>query len=62
MGLEEIYCAGAVCTGGKHIMIPLAWKEVREHEGIWLTMVLLTVAVWGLAWPASFPWRISAWP
>ncbi len=27
------------------MMLTLAWKEVREHQGIWLTMVVLTVGL-----------------
>ena len=25
--------------------LTLAWKEMREHQGIWLTMVIMTVVV-----------------
>src|SRR5437660_999657 len=31
------------------MIITLTWKELREHQGIWLTMAIMTVlAAWGL--------------
>ena len=31
--------------GGGPVILPLAWKEVREHQSIWLTMVIMTVVM-----------------
>ena len=31
------------------MILTLAWKELREHQGVWLTMAVMTVlAAWGL--------------
>jgi hypothetical protein len=36
------------------VILTLAWKEVREHQGVWLTMVAMTVVLsLGLAWIVS---------
>ena len=45
LALEEIYCALVRAGSGGGMILTLTWKELREHQAIWLTMAGMTVVL-----------------